>query len=67
MSYLLNNKSNIPEVIVSNEAIKKSIYNMVIRGQLRKIASKLYTTNFKDSPELIVKRHLWQIVGQYFP
>jgi len=67
MSELSNNKSNFPEAIVSNETIKKPIHAMLESGKLRKIASRLYTTNFKDSPEAIVKRNLWQIVAQYFP
>ena len=67
MSKLSKNKSSLPEVIVSNESIKRSVHIMVSAGSLRKIASRLYTTNFKDSPEAIVKRNLWQIVGQYFP
>jgi len=67
MNNISNKKSEFPEVIVSNEAIKKIIHNMVASGNLRKIGSRLYTTNFKDSPENIVNRHLWQIVGQYFP
>lgn len=67
MSPLSSNKSSLPEVIVSNDTIKKSVHTMLVAGSVRKIASRLYTTNFKDSPEAIVKRHLWQIVGQYFP
>jgi hypothetical protein len=67
MHNIPSKKSEFPEVIVSNEAVKRTIHNMVVSGHLRKIGSRLYTTNFKDSPENIVKRHLWQIVGQFFP
>lgn len=67
MSKLILNKSNFPEIIVSNNVRKKTIHNMHSSGKLRKIASRLYTTNFIDPPEVIVKRYLWQIVGQYFP
>jgi hypothetical protein len=34
---------------------------------LRKLASRLYTRNLKDTPEQIVKRNLWQIGAGYFP
>jgi hypothetical protein len=43
------------------------VHAMLAAVRLLKIASRLYTTNFKDSPDAIVKRNLWQIVGGYFP
>lgn len=55
------------EVIVSKEAIKREIYKGVQTGKYRKLTSRLYTTNFIDSAEAIVKRNLWFIVGQFFP
>ncbi len=67
MTSLLNNKFSFPEVIVSNNSVKKIVHSGYSSGKLRKIASRLYTTNLHDSPETIVKRYLWQIVGQYFP
>lgn len=40
---------------------------MLKTGKLRKIASKVYTTNMDDSPEDIVRRNLFYILGQLFP
>lgn len=36
-------------------------------GRLRRIAPKLYTTNFKDPPESIIRRHLYRILARYYP
>jgi len=55
------------EVFVSTTAIKREVYQGVRRGQYRKIASRLYTTNFLDTAESLVQRNIWSIVGQFFP
>lgn len=57
----------LPEVFVSSASLTKRISRYLKEGKLRKIASRLYTKNLSDSPELIVKRNLWPIVGAYFP
>ena len=36
-------------------------------GKLRKLASRLYTSNMADPPEAVVARNLWNIVAGYFP
>jgi hypothetical protein len=36
-------------------------------GKLRKLASRLYTTDFAAPPEEIVRRHLWRTVGRLVP
>jgi hypothetical protein len=56
-----------PEVIVSSLATTKKISRYLKEGKLRKLATRLYTKNLKDPPELIVKRNLWPIVGAYYP
>lgn len=58
---------NLPEVIVSSSSSTKIISRYLKEGKLRKLASRLYTRNLKDAPELIIKRNLWPIVGSYFP
>lgn len=59
--------SNLPEVIVSNAMTTEMVSRSVKGGKLRKLASRLYTSNLADRPEVIVKRNLWQIVGQFMP
>ena len=59
--------SDCPEVFVSSSALTKTISRYTKEGKLRKLASRLYTKNLMDPPEVIVKRNLWHIVGAYFP
>ena len=65
----MNKKSFLEnlEVFVSTETIKREVYKGAQTGKYRKLASRLYTTNFLDSAETITKRNLWFIVGQFFP
>lgn len=56
-----------PEVFVSDEQISRAVSRAVSQGRLRKLASRLYTRNFIDAPEILVRRHLWPIVAAYFP
>ena len=56
-----------PEVLVSHTQMSRAIFVAVKKGLLRKLASRLYTKNLTDPPEMIIRRNLWQIVGDYFP
>lgn len=56
-----------PEIIVSHTATSRAVSRAAGQGKLRKLASRLYTSNLNDAPEAIVRRHLWHIVGNYFP
>lgn len=58
---------DLPEVFVSDKTMTSQVYRELQLGKLRKLASKLYTRNLTDSPEVIVKRHVWELVAQYFP
>lgn len=40
---------------------------MLKEGTLRKIAPKIYTTNMEDSPEEIIRRNLFYVLGQLYP
>ncbi len=57
----------LPEIIVSNTDSRKMIFQALAQGKLRKLASRLYTSNFIDTPETIIKRNLWHIIGQLVP
>jgi len=63
----MSNLSPIREVFVSGKETRKQVYKLLTKGKIRKIASRLYSSNLYDNPETIVKKHLWQIVGEYFP
>jgi hypothetical protein len=56
-----------PEAFVSDTATSRAVSRAVKAGKLRKLASRLYSRNFTDAPEVIVRRNLWQIVSGYFP
>lgn len=55
------------EVIISDADSRRTVSRAVMRGELRKLASRLYTSNLKDTPEAIVKRNLWYIVASFAP
>ncbi len=55
------------EIIISDASTTEMVSRNVKSGKLRKLASRLYTSNLNDAPEAIVKRNLWQIVGQFVP
>lgn len=58
-----------PEVVISvgDTNFTQSIRRAAKAGVLRKIASKIYSSNLEDTPENIIKRHRYQILGQLFP
>ena len=57
----------LPEAFVSSSATSLAVLRSVRAGRLRKLGSRLYTSNMTDPPERIVRRNLWQIVAGYFP
>lgn len=58
---------NLPEVFVSGAKTTLMVSRAFKAGFIRKLASRLYSKNLIDPPEHIVKRNLWQIIGDYFP
>ena len=55
------------EAFVSTTVISREVSRRLESGRLRKLASRLYTTNFTDAAETVVRRNLWHIVAGYFP
>ncbi|TRX60762.1 cell filamentation protein Fic [Fulvivirga sp. M361] len=60
---------HLQEVIYgsSDPAVSKQISKLEKEGKIRKIASRLYSANFGDSPENIVRRNLFSILGHLYP
>lgn len=58
-----------PEIVFgsSDSRISQAIRRGVLEGRLRKLAPRLYTSNLTDAPESILKRHLFHILGEYYP
>jgi len=66
---MANNMVNVHEVIMatSDKSEVRNKTEMIKKGELRKIAPKIYTTNMKDEPSEIIRRHLFYILGQLYP
>ncbi len=56
-----------PEVFVSTAAKSAPVSRAVTAGKLRKLGSRLYTTNLTEAPASLVRRHLWDIAAGFFP
>ena len=65
-------ENNLPlhlqEVVFSSSDSKlsKQISKLEKAGKLRKIAARVYSPNFTDSPETIVRRNLFAILGKLY-
>ena len=57
----------MPEVFVSETAISRAVSAAVARGQLRKLASRLYTRNLDEEPERLVRRNWYYLITSYYP
>jgi len=64
-----NRQAAIPEIVFasSDPQASRAISRQVRAGRLRKIASRLYTSNLQDEPAAIVRRNLYLILGRLFP
>ncbi len=58
-----------PEVLFSSSdpKVSQALHRGIKAGQLIKLATRVYTSNLKDTPENIVKRNLYHILGNLFP
>lgn len=66
-------EKNIPlhlqEIIfaTSDLAESKQLSKLVKQGAIRKIAPKIYTSNFTDATEELIKRNIFMILGRLYP
>ena len=51
----------------SDTSVSKQISKLEKAGKLRKIAARIYTPNFSDSPETVIRRNLFAILGKLYP
>ena len=63
------NIQSLSEVIVgsSDSAVAKLLTRLKREKRVVRLAPRLYSTNLTDSPEKIVRRNLWTIVGKLWP
>ncbi len=60
---------HLQEVIFSSsdQKLSKQISKLEKSGKLRKIAPRVYTSDFTDSPEDIIRRNLFIVLGKLYP
>lgn len=60
---------HLQEIIFSSSisAISQQISKFEKEGKLKKITSRIYTSNMADEPEVIILRNLLQILGHLYP
>ena len=59
---------NVMEIVMATSVKSDSTRrtSMLKEGTLRKIATKVYTTNMDEEPEVIIKRNLFSITYSLF-
>jgi hypothetical protein len=62
-------QDDLPEIVLgaSSSTISRAISKAVKVNKLKKIGPRLYTSNLSDSPEVIVARNRYFILGKMFP
>ena len=65
----MEKNTQLPEILIasSDKKISASITRLKKEGAIRKIASRVYTSNLTDTPESIVGRNLYRIIGLLYP
>ena len=66
---LEKNLQMLNEVIVGSSvpAMAKLLARLKREGRVARLAPRIYTTNLSDTPENIVRRNLWTIIGRLWP
>ncbi len=64
-----NSQMHLQEIIYgsSDPNISRQISKLKKEGAIRKIASKIYTSNFEDTPDDIIQRNIFPILGNQYP
>lgn len=59
----------LQEIIFSSSdpATSRAISKMVKEGVLRKIAPRVYSSNFKEEPSVVIRRNIFRIIGHLYP
>lgn len=60
---------DLPEIIYSssNSLESRKIGKLLKEGKIKKLLPKAYTPNFVDEEEVIIKRHLFQLISKHYP
>ncbi|MDO5971898.1 Fic family protein [Flavivirga aquimarina] len=62
-------KLDLPEIIYSssNSQESRKIGQLLKDGKIKKLLPKAYTSNLTDDDEVIIKRHLFQLISKHYP
>lgn len=66
-------ENNIPihlqEIIfaTSDTALNRQLSKLEKEGQIKKIAPRIYSSNFNESEDIIIKRNIFAILGKLYP
>ncbi len=60
---------HVQEIIFSSsdKSLSKQISKLEKNGEIKKIAPRIYTSNFADEPEEIIRRNIFKIIGTQYP
>lgn len=60
---------HLQEIIFSssNTTISRKIARLEKEGKLRKLAPRVYTPNLEESPEDLIRRNIFKIIGRLYP
>ena len=59
--------SELPQIFAAGDAPRSTISDALARGDIRRLARRLYTRNLVDPPEVVVRRHLYEVVAALYP
>jgi hypothetical protein len=59
------NRQNLPEIFIPEDP--KWASRAAGRGEIRRLARGLYSTNLDEPPEQLLRRRWYDVAGQYFP
>lgn len=64
-----NRNPHLQEILFgsSDKTESRKVNNLVKQGLAKKIASRIYTTNFQETPETIIKRNWFRILAAQYP
>ena len=60
---------HLQEIIfaTSDSALNRQLSKLEKEGQIKKIAPRIYTSNFDEAEELIIRRNIFTILGKLYP
>lgn len=60
---------HLQEIIfaTSDSALNKQLSKLEKEGQIKKIAPRIYSSNFNESEDVIIKRNIFAILGKLYP